>query len=171
MIKIYNALVSSFLIAILALLNLVITTPIHAFEFSSKPWQWKLTKASLYESEIVILSEEKTIAKYELSCHLSDHQDEEESVSSIDIITIKNHSAPLLIVTCPIGAHSARLSIFDPYIDSEKALFTQTGSYSAYWEIIKDRLWIIYDRRCIESDSNTCEIPFELVRTPWDEIQ
>lgn len=153
--------------SLVLLFALVFLTGVKADESSDNTWQWKLLKAELYDSEIAIVKKQVKIAHYQLDCDLSEYQNEDEFTPSINKIVNSKQPHGLLIVTCNVGAHAVRLNIFDPHKNTKEPIFSQTGSYLAYWEIESEQLWIIYDTPCTSSKAKQCEAPFEQVRIPW----
>lgn len=150
-----------------ALFSLVVASYANADQKPTSSWQWELLKAKFYDSEIVIIKDQKKIAQYHFDCDLSDHKNKEESTPSIDQVMTSKNPQGLLIVTCPVGAHSVQLNIFDPDKNTKDAIFSKTGSYVAYWEIESEQLWVVYDQPCQVSEKKQCEVPFEQVRIAW----
>lgn len=151
-----------------ALFSLVVASQINAEQLPNHSWQWNLLKAKFFDSEIAIIKDQKKIAQYHFDCDLSEYKNKEESTPSIDQVITGKYSQSLLIVTCPVGAHSVQLSIFDPDKNTKDAVYSKTGSYLAYWEMEAEQLWIIYDERCESSKTKLCEVPFEQVRIAWN---
>ncbi len=135
-------------------------------------WSWAIESAGFGGSRIAVKSGNIVRARYEVECDLSardvgDVDEPEDVAPSVDRVRPDSHPAGLLAVVCPVGAHSARLSFFDPLVDSTQPVFTRTGSFFAHWELRKGGLWAIYDQPCEAKHPGACEIPFETVELPW----
>jgi len=129
-------------------------------------WQWRLIKAEFGHSEIAITSNKQTIAEYNFDCNLSNTTppDEEDIGPSIDKVDSKKLPGPVLIVVCPVGAHSVELNIINPNKNNIEPVYSITGSYIAFWELKAEQLWITYDRPCTPSQTDNCEIPFKQIK-------
>ncbi len=134
-------------------------------------WRWELDYYDFDDSQVSVYRNERRIAQYQFDCNLEPPDPESEAddgeSARVDVVYPNSHPAGVLIVICPVGAHSVQLEVFDPLTDPERALFHKTGSFYADWTLAGDRLWLMYDQPCTRPDEEPCEIPFETVELSW----
>lgn len=134
-------------------------------------WQWQLDYYSFDGSQVSVYRDDRRIARYQFDCNLEPPSPESESEDGegahVDVVYPKSHPAGVMVVICPVGAHSVQLELFDPLTDQESALFYKVGSFYADWELRGDKLWVMYDQPCTLPDEMPCEIPFETIELPW----
>lgn len=145
--------------------------PIAAGREGVSAWHWQLDYHNFNDSQLSVYRDQRRIAQYQLDCNLEPSDPESESEDGegarVDVVYPAGHRAGLLVVACPVGAHSVQLALFDPLINRDSALFYKVGSFFADWELRGDQLWVLYDQPCTRPDETSCEIPFETIELPW----
>lgn len=136
-----------------------------------RPWRWQLDFYDFDGSRLSVYRDDRRIAQYRFDCNLeppsAESGGEEGEGARIEVVYPQSHPAGLLVVICPVGAHSVQLELFDPLTDGQRALFHEVGSFYADWEMRGDRLWVRYDRPCTRPDDIPCEIGYETIERPW----
>jgi len=134
-------------------------------------WRWQLDYYDIAGSQLSVYRDERRIAQYRVDCNREppspESEAEEGQRARVDVVYPKSHPAGLMVVICPVGAHSVQLELFDPLTSRKSALFHEVGSFYADWELRGDRLWVKYDQPCTGPDDIPCEIAYETIELPW----
>jgi hypothetical protein len=136
----------------------------HAAESKeSTSWQWAIAESSMLESKITISNAARVDSSnhnnYQVGCNLVDankygKEDKDEITdppSRVEKFVNSELPNGILLISCPVGAHSRLLEVYDPSKQSSKPVFSRVGSYYAGWKVEQERLVLYFDQPC-ESD-------------------
>jgi len=134
-------------------------------------WAWALGSTSTFHSELSITDKNKTTQLFEFQCNLKPSiakvgQNKllnKDGSTTIKTVVTKTHPNGLLLIICPIGAHSKQVTIINPNAVDSKVLLQKTGSYSAGWKLIDQRLRVYYDAPSKYQQENSYETQFETI--------
>ena len=138
---------------------------------------WQLKASDYSYSNINIYHGDRWLNQYELACDVSslipsqkspsqerpsqesqiDHLEQEMDINQLEFVYPENHKKGVLVVICPVGAHSVQLSVYDPFLTRTTPLWEKTGSYLAHWTIEEGKLLLTYDKPC---DKQPCDAGF-----------
>lgn len=148
----------------LFLLFLLFTSHLTADEFEhNKPYikklhdkEWVIT-ISKYGEYLYIYNvathPPKTLGSYKLGmCSFCEGEDDECYKTGAFAKEFSFYPNPVILLSCKIGAHSARFMIIDPEVNKSEPILSVSGSYYASYKIKEDYVEIQVDRDRGEKD-------------------
>ncbi len=156
---------TSFLLTIM-LLSACASAPPQAPE----RWRWIVAETGFAASTVEVLRSGALLTTIDVACDLSDakarRSDTEEHTSSrVEAIYGTPYPNGLLIISCPTGAHSERIDVYDPAGRGATPVYSRVGSYFVDWRIDHGVLLVSYDLPCDAEDRATasCGMAFHAV--------